>query len=359
MLYKEDWDEAKENFKAWWERSLNRPLIQIIAPKEGHADNEVDEIIDSWVFLRYYPDANKAVDLLLSKMERTLFLKEAYPNVWINLGPGVLSAFLGAQLKFDGKAGTAWFEGNMSLDEILEMDFDPENIWWQYLIKCTKIASEKCRGKAIVSFTDLLDPITVVGQLRGRYPTNLLKDMFLSGNKLDKVLRKVQEFWFYCFKETGKLMDVYRNGYSTWADLWSDKSYFVLQCDTIVYLSPKLFDRFVHPYIVEECRFLERSIWHLDGPLELKHLDKLLNIEELDAIQWIPGAGNPEAGEDVWLPLYRKIQSRGKLLQIFVSPERVMHILNKITGKGVAIQTTCASFEEAHKLKEKLELKYQ
>ena len=355
MLYKEDWNKVRENFKSWWEGELGRPLIQIIAPKT----DSYSETVDSWVFLRHYPDVDGAINLLFSEFERTLFLKEAYPNVWINLGPGVLSAFLGAELKFDGRVGTAWFEGNMSLDEIMEAEFDPENVWWRYLVKCTKHTSEKCRGKAIVGFTDLLDPITVAGQLRGNYPTNLLKDMFLSGDKLDRVLRKVQDFWFYCFEEIGKLIDVCRNGYSTWAGLWSDESYYVLQCDTIVYLSPKLFDRFVYPYIVEECKFLERSIWHLDGPLELKHLDKLLNIDDLDAIQWIPGAGNPEAGEDVWLPLYRKIQSKGKLLQIFVSPERVMHILNRISGEGVAIQTICRSFEEARKLEAKLELKYR
>ena len=355
MLYKEDWDEARENFKAWWEGSLDRPLIQIIAPKEKHPG---DENIDSWVFLRHYPDAGKAVNLLFSKFERMLFLKEAYPNVWINLGPGVLSAFLGAELKFDGKVGTAWFEGDMSLDDIVEMEFNPENTWWKYLIKCIRVASEKCYDKAVVGFTDLLDPITVVGQLRGNYPTNLLRDMFLSRDRLDKALRKAQDFWFYCFEEIGKLIDVHKNGYSTWAGLWSDRSYFVLQCDTIVYLSPKLFDRFVYPYIVEECRFLERTIWHLDGPLELKHLDKLLSIEELDAIQWIPGAGNPDAGGDVWLPLYKKILSRGKLLQIFVSPERVIHILDKISSRRVAVQTACRSLREARSLETKLELKY-
>jgi len=355
MLYKEDWLETKETFEAWWEKSLNRPLIQIFAPKASRWD----EPIDIWAFLRYYPDVEKAIDYLSSQFAKTSFLKEAYPNAWINLGPGILSAFLGADLKFDGNIGTAWFEGNMTLNALMEARFDKDNVWWKYLVKCTEVALKRFRGKAVVGFTDLLDPVTAIGQLRGKYPTTILKDMFMAGRQLNEVVDRIHEIWFECYDELCKLIDVSVNGYSTWAGLWSDKKHYVLQCDTIVYLSPKLFDRFVYPYIVKECQYLDRSIWHLDGPLELKHLDRLLDIQELDAIQWIPGAGNPDAGEDVWLPLYRKIHAKGKLLQIMVQPQRVMHILQKISGEGVAVQTSCESLKEAKNLIAEFESKYQ
>jgi hypothetical protein len=355
MLYKEDWPKVKETFGAWWEKSLDRPLIQIFSPK----NDRWEKPIDIWVFHRHHPNVDEAINSLLSQFAKTSFLKEAYPNAWINLGPGILSAFLGADVKFNTNIDTAWFEGNMDLDNLRNVKFDQENIWWKYLVKCTKIASKKCYKKAVVGFTDLLDPITVVGQLRGKYPTNVLRDMFLNGYKLDKVVEGIQKIWFHCFEELCKFINVSENGYSTWAGLWSDKSHYILQCDTIVYLSPKLFDRFIYPYVGEQCKFFDRTIWHLDGPLELKHLDKLLDIPELDGIQWIPGAGNQDAGEDVWLPLYKKIQAKGKLLQLYVQPQRVMHILNKLSRKGVAVQTTCQSFEEAKSLLAQFELNYQ
>jgi len=119
------------------------------------------------------------------------------------------------------------------------------------------------------------------------------------------------------------------------------QKHFTLQCDFIVYLSPKMFREFIFPLILEECRYFDRTIWHLDGPLELPHLDSLLSIRELDCIQRIPGDGNPDSGEECWVPLYRKIQEKGKLLQIFVPSRKVTKILSKIKHKGVAIRTTC------------------
>ena len=61
------------------------------------------------------------------------------------------------------------------------------------------------------------------------------------------------------------------------------------------------------PGIIEECRFFERSIYHLDGPGALRHLDSLLGIRKLDAIQWVCGAGNE--GYEKWVGVYQKIQA--------------------------------------------------
>ncbi|MEM1507667.1 MAG: hypothetical protein QXU02_02025 [Candidatus Bathyarchaeia archaeon] len=354
MLYKKDWHEVKVIFEEWWGRELNRPLIQVTVPKYGE---EVS--IDSWAFLRYYPNVDEALYRVLDQMSRVDFLMEAYPNVWVNLGPGSLSAYLGAELKFDGKVNTAWFEGNFSLDEVLEVEFNPKNEWWIYTCLAYEAAREKCRDKAIVAFTDLLDPVTVVGQLRGQYPTRILRDMFFEKQKLKKALDKVQSLFFKYFEESCRLIKVSENGYSTWADIWSREKHFVLQCDTIVYLSPKIFRETVYPLIIEECDYFQRTIWHLDGPLELKHLDDLLNINSLNCIQWVPGEGNPDCGEDCWIPLYRKIQEKGKLIQIpFIPPEKIAHILSKISPKGVALKTSFRTKEEMRETANNLEKKF-
>ncbi|MFQ6095236.1 MAG: hypothetical protein ACE5NN_03740 [Candidatus Bathyarchaeia archaeon] len=353
MLYKDDWEEAKETFEEWWSKSLDRPLIQIFVPRYRE---QVEA--DSWVFLRYHPDGERALEELFGQFSRILYVEEAYPNVWVNLGPGSLSAYLGAELRFDGKANTAWFQGDLALQEIEDLEFDPDNEWWRYTIKCTEIARERCRDKAVVSFTDLLDAVTVLGQLRGNYPTNLLRDMFTESDGLIRALDNVHEIMLRCYEELCRVINVSENGYSTWAGLWSEKRHFVLQCDTIVYLSPKLFDKFAYPYIIEECRFFDRTLWHLDGPLELHHLGKLLKIPELDAIQWVPGAGNPDGGDDQWLPLYRKVQAEEKLLQLYVPPEKVMHILGRISPNGVAINTVCRTREEMTELLNEFESRY-
>ncbi len=180
----------------------------------------------------------------------------------------------------------------------------------------------------------------------------------MNGRKLKKVLQRLHELFFRYYDESCRLINVSENGYSTWAGLWSRKKHFTLQCDVMVYLSPKMFREFIYPLIVEECRYFDRTIWHLDGPLELNHLDDLLNISELDCIQWIPGEGNPDAGEKCWVPLYKKIQQKGKMIQMFVPPQKVMRILSEISPKGIAVNTVCGSSREMNELVNKVREKY-
>lgn len=353
MLYKENWEETKRIFEEWWSGVLDRPLIQIIYPKD-----EGTPEVDSWAFLRYHPNVEYAIETIFQQFSKITFERGAYPNVWVNLGPGSLAAYLGAEIKFDPRINTSWFSGDFSLEDLENKEFDPRNEWWIYTCRAYEAAREKCRGKAVVAFTNLLDAVTVAGQLRGNFPTNLLRDMFTEKEKVKRVLNRIHRLLFKYYEESCKLINVRENDYSTWAGLWSSKKHFTLQCDFIVYLSPKMFQEFVFPLILEECREFDRTIWHLDGPLELPHLDSLLSIRELDCIQWIPGEGNPDSGEECWVPLYKKIQKRGKLLQIFVPPEKVTRILSKITWKGVAIRTTCGSRREAEELIKKIKERF-
>ena len=97
-------------------------MIQLIYPKdEGTSE------IDSWAFLRYYPDVDEALDRLFQQFSRIVFGKEAYPNVWVNLGPGSLAAYLGAEIKFDSRVNTSWFLGDFSLRDLESKEFDPDN----------------------------------------------------------------------------------------------------------------------------------------------------------------------------------------------------------------------------------------
>ena len=352
MLYKEDWEEAKRAFEEWWEGTLERPLIQVIYPRD-----EKPPKIDSWAFMRYYPDFEEALRRILQQFSKMIFWGEAYPNVWVNLGPGSLAAYLGAEVKFDPEANTSWFSGNLSLENLENVDFDPDNDWWRYTRRAYEAASKQCRGKAVVAFTDLLDAVTVTAQLMGNFPTGLLRGMFTEKGRAKRVLRRVQDLLFRYYEELCRVINTEENGYSTWAGIWSAKKHFILQCDFMVYLSPAMFREFILPLIVEECEYFDRTIWHLDGPLELPHLDSLLSINELDCIQWVPGEGNPDSGEECWIPLYRKIQERGKLIQIMVPPEKVMRVLARIP-RGIAIRTTCSSNEEARSLIKKIKERF-
>jgi hypothetical protein len=88
------------------------------------------------------------------------------------------------------------------------------------------------------------------------------------------------------------------------------------------------------PGLIEECKFYDRSIYHLDGPGALKHLDSILSIPKLNAVQWVPGAGN--GGFERWIPVYQKIQAAGKGIQLAtVSLKNLELVFETLRPEGV------------------------
>ena len=87
-----------------------------------------------------------------------------------------------------------------------------------------------------------------------------------------------------------------------------------VSCDFICMISPEMFAQTILPSIEREIAFLDRSIFHLDGPSALRHLDLLLELDGLDGVQWVYGAGGGPAAR--WVDVYRKVQDAGKCIQL-------------------------------------------
>lgn len=92
-----------------------------------------------------------------------------------------------------------------------------------------------------------------------------------------------------------------------------------VQCDFCALISPLHFREFVKPSLEKQCSLLDSSLYHLDGPDEIKHLDALMEIEDLKALQFTPGAGNPDGGSLLWYPIYDKVKAAGKSIWVNIS----------------------------------------
>ena len=90
------------------------------------------------------------------------------------------------------------------------------------------------------------------------------------------------------------------------------------------------------------------TIFHLDGPSAIPHLDSLLDLPRLNGIQWVPGDGKVPMHQ--WLPLLRRIQARGKSLVLFCEPYEVEKLISGLEPEGLLLSTTCDSEEEAREL---------
>jgi len=109
-----------------------------------------------------------------------------------------------------------------------------------------------------------------------------------------------------------------------------------VQCDSSAMFSPRMYKRFVVPALTAHCAWLDYSLYHLDGTQAMIHLDSLLAIEPLDAIEWTPQAGIETGGHKRWYELYRRILAGGKSVQVVnVELDEIVPLLDAIGPKGV------------------------
>ena len=120
--------------------------------------------------------------------------------------------------------------------------------------------------------------------------------------------------------------------------IWGPGRVAKLQSDISIMMSPKSFRRFVQPYIREQCQRLDYSLYHLDGVGAMRHLDALLEIEELNAIQWTPGVGQPQGGDPCWFDLYKRIRAGGKaVMPCWVEVNELQPLLDAVGPAGVNV----------------------
>jgi len=344
MLYKEDWEKVRERMCAFWRGEIvDRVVFQVTGARENVPQTS------RWhpFFLAQHYDEP---ELILSEWEsycrQTFFGGEFIPNLWVNLGPGVPAAFLGALLRVNDD--TVWFEapGDISLEELAACRLDLENKWWRVTRDITRLAAENAPGKYFAGMTDLNSVFDIICHLRGTQ--RVLYDMMDNPDAVKAATEAVNRVWIESFERLNALITPHQDGASNWMSIWFEGCGGDTQCDFSAMLSPDMFAEFVVPHLQQECVRLGHSIFHLDGPGQIPHLDLLLDIPELDGIQWVPGAGNPSVGSPKWYPMYRKIQEKGKLL-VLQNMERqdVENTLASISSRGLLVEVKADSDSEA------------
>ena len=122
-------------------------------------------------------------------------------------------------------------------------------------------------AKVIVDITDLGGNLDIAASLRGTQ--NLLFDLTDYPERVKNVTAKVNELWFRYYEELAGIIQKYARGTSSWMNIWCPGRWYPLQCDFSAMISPEMFEELAAPYLAEQCRRLDHSIFHLDGPGEI------------------------------------------------------------------------------------------
>ncbi|MBW1711159.1 MAG: hypothetical protein JRJ73_14975 [Deltaproteobacteria bacterium] len=326
----EDWQRIERDWTAWWAGELDRPMVMMetfnplifgskkIFSKDWMLEKPVDEVLD----------------IFQERLEDAHYFGDAWPKFFYNHGPGMGAGFLGANVHSMPEQNTIWFDFEEQAPiEKLHLTYDPDNIWWQRIYNLTKGAVERWGDKVAVAHTDIGGNLDILASFR---TTNqLLYDVCDSQEEVVRLSNEITAAWIRYYNELYDVIKQGGRGTSNWAAVWSPQRTYMTQSDFCYMISPEMFEKFVAPDLEACYEIMDHGFYHLDGKGQIIHLDRLLEMENLAGIQWIPGAGQPLPEE--WTDLLKRIIEGGKRCQVYVTAEGARKIVREIGGKGFAL----------------------
>ena len=331
----EDWEQRIGRQDAFWDRAvIDRPVVVMTLPKEQPVypwpkEKSYASVLDRWM------DTDRIVESALAGAVNTEFLGDALPTAWPNLGPELFSAFFGMEMEYT--ADTSWGIPNLrDWPEADRLELSTDNYYWKKLLEITDALMEAGRGKYYVGFTDFHPGGDAIAAFRD--PMQLNMDLLACPKEVKSLLRRINAAYFEVFDFYCEKFKAAEQACTSWPGIVSSRKWYVPSNDFSCMVSKEMFDAVFLPGIVEECRHLEASIYHLDGPAALRHLDSLLQIKELNAIQWVYGAGRGIASD--WLHVYKRCQTAGKGIQLGIGFDEFDCIVSNLRPEGVWMSVT-------------------
>lgn len=355
MDYKDDWPQAKQRLEAFWRKeTIDRCCIGVVAPRKGYSCDPEPIPEEHNALVKWWIDPEVTLTRMLRTFERTYYGGEAFPVTEINLGASVMAAFFGSEPVF--RPETVWYPQIIEDWDRDRLVFDPAtNPHYRMVIENTRYYVEQSRGRYFVGFAELGSSMDILSLLRGMQI--LCYDMLDRGDVVKVAINRLVDAWLTVHEELYQIGRECNEGGSilAWMKTWAPGRHDQMACDFSAILSPRMFIEFAVPEIKRYLEWNEFATYHWDGPDAVKHLGTILALEDIDVIQWTPGAGQARTSSPRWMPLYKRIQAAGKGLYLLADIDEVETLLTELSSRGLYIKTSADSEEEAKDLLRKAE----
>ncbi len=316
--------------ESWWRRTNQNPIV--LAKANANPARSISrrlELLDdpgAWL-------AAKEADL-----EQTLFMADSLPSIRVDFGPVLLGALLGGQSEVGHD--TTWTHAMIADDwhNAPDWQLDTDHPWWHLLLDLLERVAAMARGQYLVMTPDLGGSCDVLLNLRGSQA--LCMDVFEQPERITAALQAIEPAWQQAWMQLYKSVFKHNAGLIHWLGIWSNEPYVVAACDFNALIGPQAFRELCLPDIVRQARTAGRAIFHLDGPDAARHIDALLAVPEIQAIQFTPGEGTPSTLP--WIDMFRKIQQAGKALYIFCPHDQITELTAQLQPQGLMLNITGA-----------------
>jgi len=326
---KPDFDMAMKRIYAWYNGEIidRAPIIFYghgWFVRENFKNKHWDTFKDKWFDVEYQ------VESFIDSIKNRKFLAETFPIYFPNLGPNVYSAFYGADLDF--RETTSWaIPCIQNWDDLNKLHFDWNNPYFKKIEELTQYALDRCEGKFMVGYTDIHPGVDCVAAWRDSQ--DLCTDLYDYPDEVKSAINKAIADFKEIFNHFDTMLKKKNQLSASWLGVPSFGKMHIPSCDFSSMISEKHFIDFCLPVLHKEVEDITHVIWHLDGKDCARHLDTLLSVPEIQAIQWVQGDGAKPIMQ--WVPLIKKIQNAGKSVLVSLEESELNDFISAVNPEGI------------------------
>ena len=319
-----DWEMRIKRQDAFWHNAIiDRPVVCIACGRPG-APAPLPPNLKKW------DDIDYQVARVGQCVAATEYYGDALPIAFPNIGPDFFPAGFGGEIEFE--TTTSYIVHFLEKwEDAAPLRFDFNRRYVKVMEQLYDAFLEAGKERFYIGWPDLHPGADCLAGWRG--PQQLCLDLFDYPREVKAALQTVTAEFFKVYDHYHRKLTAAGQPCTGWPGVVSSRRWHVPSNDFSYMIGPDQFREFFLDGLRRECDSMEASLHHLDGPGCLNHLDALLEIASLNAIQWVIGAGNGRASD--WLQVYRKVQARGKGIQVMAEPDEIDTLIENLRPEGV------------------------
>lgn len=331
---------TQDKLMAWWDfEEQETPCLMLTTPYGPQ--EPVDDIGDYWF------NVDRVLRRAMSQIDTREYYGAALPYHWPDWGAATFAGMLGAPMQAVDTR-TFWAAPSCpTLEAVLAVEPDGQGRFARTVWEVTRRSVAMSPDHHFVASYPIVGIADTLASLYGTVP--LLLAMAEQPEAVHAAMEHLTRLWLREFERVETLIETAGNpGNMNWMGIWAPGRTCATQEDYSCMISDEMFQEFCLPPLIQLIDSLDYAMYHLDGPDAISHVDTLLSVRNLRAIQWIPGAGNEDMSR--WYELLRHILSHGKSVQVHAKVEQIDALVSEVGPKGLMITNRNVTSEQAEEL---------
>ena len=331
LATKTDVDVCCQRIEAWFHQEImDRVPIRFHRHNAEYdlvmSSSPHDSLQDRWM------DAEFQAQSFLDSIRGQRFNAETFPVYMPNLGPNFFAATHGAELIFG--ENTSWCEPVIrSMDDLKKIRFSKDNLYYRQMRKLTEAALQICGDQFWVGYTDLHPGMDCAAAWRGT--ENLCLDLMLDPEMVRELLRLSTEHLLEVYNEYHELLTAHNQPSVTWMNIPVPGGRMHIPSNDFSFMiSPGQFNEFALPILQKEVKTMTHNVFHVDGLGVARHIDSILSVPEIRAIQWVQGMADDYPIMQ-HLAFIRYIQSKGASVIVDLDKKDLEKFMDCMSPKGI------------------------